>query len=87
MLSRLTELVHHGCEATQKHLVPDYLTRVQISPEPAILMPLKLGMCLWLEPWDGEGKGDVAPNTPRQLSASGFVSVEKGKSLGGQKHK
>lgn len=44
-------------------------------------------MSLWLEPWNGDGKGDVGPNTPRQLSASGFFSVEKGKILGGQKHK
>lgn len=66
---------------------PRSISCLIISPvsELAISIPLKLWMSLWLEPWNGEGKGDVGLNTP--LEASGFVSVEKGQSLGGQKHK
>lgn len=60
--------------------MPDYLTW---SPtEPAIPISQKLWINRWLEPRIGEAKGDVGPNTPWQLSASGFVSLEKGQILG-----
>lgn len=62
MLSGLTKLVHQGLEATQRHLVPCYLT--VSPPEPAVPAPLKFGMSLWLEPWNGEGKGDVGQTHP-----------------------
>lgn len=69
---------------------PRSISCLVISPvsatEPAIPIPLKLWMGLWLEAWNGEGRGDVGPNTPWQLSVSGFVSVDMVQGLGGQKH-
>lgn len=48
---------------------PRSISCLIISPvsELAISIPLKLWMSLWLEPWNGEGKGDVGLNTPWKL--------------------
>lgn len=68
---------------------PRSISCLVISPvsatEPAIPIPLKLWMGLWLEAWNGEGRGDVGPNTPWQLSVSGFVSVDMVQGLLGAK--
>lgn len=57
-LAGLTKLIHAGSEASKKNLMPDYLTCVMYRPSyPNTTEAVNGG--LWLEPLNGEGRGNV----------------------------